>query len=79
MLLYERITFLLVTGTFGLFILAFIAGGLGAFLTLNPGFLPSVARRFAELRSMLAEAQERIVAAYAAFRSGRQAFRSRSA
>ncbi len=36
MLLYERITFLLVSGTLGLFVLAVLIGAWGIALTYNP-------------------------------------------
>jgi len=46
---YERMTFLLVTGVLGLFLLSFVFAVMGAVLTLYPNAIPQLRRRYAVL------------------------------
>jgi hypothetical protein len=47
--LYERLTFFLVAGTFGLFFIAFLIGVFGVVFTLNPAFERALRARLAPL------------------------------
>lgn len=44
MMLYERMTFLLVAGTLGLFVLAFLCGAVGVVLTYEPELPKKIVR-----------------------------------
>lgn len=44
---YERVIFLLLVGTFGLFFMAFVLGVIGAVFTLNPGVERALRARLA--------------------------------
>lgn len=64
MLLYERITFLLVIGTFGLFVLAFLMGAWGIALTFNPRLNAIVLERITQAISYAAALYDRLRVKY---------------
>jgi len=64
MLLYERITFLLVTGTLGIFCAALVCGAWGVALTFNPHLNDIVRARISLLISFLKALYARIPTKY---------------
>jgi uncharacterized iron-regulated membrane protein len=79
MILYERILFLIVTGTLGLFVIAFLLGFTGIILALVPELEVAVRARLAEIRTqsvvIFEDVYQRSRAAFRTFLDSRQSLR----